>query len=134
MLFSILGYFLSFYLPNNPKNQNLQKLKKALKISSFYNSVPKIMTICYTVPETWCMTNVIIFHFGPLFALFPPLTAQKMKILKKWRKKKSLAISLFYISVQTVMTRWCTVPEIWCVTNVIVISHFGLFFPLLYTP
>ena len=32
------------------------------------------------------MTDVIIFHFGPFFALLPPLTpptAQKIKILKK---------------------------------------------------
>ena len=29
------------------------------------------------------------------------------------------------------MIRWCTVPEIRCVTDVIVISYFGLFFALL---
>ena len=29
------------------------------------------MIMCYTVPEIWCMTNVIIFHFGPFFALLP---------------------------------------------------------------
>ena len=29
------------------------------------------------------------------------------------------------------MIRWCTVPEIWCVTDEIVISHFGLLFALL---
>ena len=28
---------------------------------------------CYTVPEIWCMTDVIaIFHFGLFFALLPP--------------------------------------------------------------
>ena len=32
------------------------------------------------------------------------------------------------------MIRWCMVSEIWCVTDVIVIYHFRLFFPLLYTP
>ena len=30
------------------------------------------MIICYSVPETWCMTDVIvIFHFGLFFALNP---------------------------------------------------------------
>ena len=29
----------------------------------------KIMIICYTVPEIWCVTDIIIFHFGPCFAL-----------------------------------------------------------------
>ena len=31
-------------------NQNFEKLKKHLEISTFYTSVPKIMIICYTVP------------------------------------------------------------------------------------
>ena len=30
------------------------------------------MIICYTVPEIWCVTDVIIFHFGPFFALLSP--------------------------------------------------------------
>ena len=71
VLFLILGYFLPFYLPNRPKNQNFKEWKKALEISSFYNSVPKIMIICCTVPEIWHMMDVIIFHFGSLFALLP---------------------------------------------------------------
>ena len=50
-IFVILDYFLPFYAPN-PKNQDFKKMKKKhLEISSFYNSVPKIMIICYTVPE-----------------------------------------------------------------------------------
>ena len=42
-----------------------QKTKKHLGISSFYTSVPKLMIIYYTVPEIWCVTDVIdLFHFG----------------------------------------------------------------------
>ena len=42
------------------------------------------MIICYTVPEIQHVTHVIfIFHFGLIFALLPPLTTQKIKILKK---------------------------------------------------
>ena len=32
--FVILGHFLPFY-PNNPKNQNFEKMKKSLETSSF---------------------------------------------------------------------------------------------------
>ena len=40
----------------------------------------------YTVPEIWCMTDVIVvFHFGLFFTLLP-LTAQKMKISEKMKK------------------------------------------------
>ena len=59
-----------FYLPNSPKNQN--KWKKHMEISSFYNSVSKIMIICFTVLDIWHVTDVIVFHFGPFFGLLPP--------------------------------------------------------------
>ena len=70
------GLFLPFYPHNSLKNQNLNKKwrkKKRLEISSFYTIVPKIMIICYTVPEIWHVTHVIvIFHFGLFFALLTP--------------------------------------------------------------
>ena len=85
--FVIPGYFLPFYFPNSPKNQNEKKKKekreKHFEISSFYNSAPKIIIICYTVSEIWCITDVIvIFNFG-LFLPFSSLTVQKIKISKK---------------------------------------------------
>ena len=71
--FVIFDHFLPFH-PNNSKNQNFQKMKKKhLEKSSFYTSVPKIMIICYTVPDIWCMTDVIVnFYFGLFFAFSPP--------------------------------------------------------------
>ena len=88
------------------------------------------MIICYTVPEIWRVTYVtVIFHFGLFFALLTP-TAQKINISKEW--KKHLEISSFYTSVPKIMIICHTVPEIWCVTGVIVIFHFGLFFALLH--
>ena len=70
---SFLDHFLPFYPANNLKNQNFEKMKKLLEILSFYTSVTKIMIICYTVPDTRYVTDVIfIFHFGLFFALFPP--------------------------------------------------------------
>ena len=58
LLFSILGYFLPFYPPKSPNNQNSKKMKKkTLKISSFYTCVPKIVIRSCTVPEKWCTTD-----------------------------------------------------------------------------
>ena len=69
-IFVILDQFLPFYPPKNLKNQNVEKMEKDLEISSFYTSVPKIMIICYTVPEIRLMMHVIfIFHFGLFFAI-----------------------------------------------------------------
>ena len=95
-----------------------QKMKKSLEISSFYTSAPKIMIICYTVPEIWYMTDVILtFHFGLFFALLPPPppNSPKNQIFKKM--KKTLKISSFYTGVPKIMIRWCTIPEIWCTTD-----------------
>ena len=69
------------------------------------------------------------FSFWAIFCPFTPLTAWKMKISKKW--KKHLEISSFYTSVPKIMIICYTVPEIWHMTDVIVIFHFGLFFALL---
>ena len=47
-----------------------KQTKKHLEISSFYNSAPKIMIVCHTVPEIWQVIDVIvIFHFGLFLAL-----------------------------------------------------------------
>ena len=44
------------------------------------------MIIYYTVPEIWCVTDVIIFHCRLLPFTPPPLTAQKIKMKKKMKK------------------------------------------------
>ena len=83
----------------------------------------------HTVPEICHVMDVIvIFQFRLVFVLFP-LTAQKMKISKKWKKHPEM--SSFYTSVPKIMIICNTVPEIWHITDVIVIFHFGLFFALL---
>ena len=48
--------------------------------------------------------------------------------------KKSLEISSFYTSAPKLMIICYTVHKIWCVTDVIVIFHFELFFALLPNP
>ena len=107
--------FFALLSPYSLKNQNFKKLKTLLEISSFHTSVPKIMIICYTVPETWHMTDVIVtFHFGLFFALLTPLTAQKIKISKKM--KNLMEISSFYTCVPKIMIR-CMVPEISCMPD-----------------
>ena len=89
------------------------------------------MIICYTVPETWLVMDVIVmFYFGLFFALIPHQQPKKTKLKKKWmhgdiiilHKRNKNHDNMLYCS-------W----EIYCswVTDVIVIFHFGLFFALL---
>ena len=60
------------------------------------------------------------------FLFFYSLTPWKMKIPKR---KKPLEISSFYTSVQKIMIVHYTVPEIWRMTDVIVIFILGYTFP-----
>ena len=98
--------FLSFwtiFCPFTPRTtwniKILRKWKKQLAISSFYTGSPKIMTMCYTVPEIWCMTNEgnFYFSFWAIFCSFTPLTTQKIKILKIWKKKTPQDIMIFHM-------------------------------------
>ena len=112
--FSFWDIFLPFYPTNNPKIFGKMK-KNPLEISSFYTSVPKIMIICYTISEIWCMTGIIvIFCFELLFALLAP-NNPKNQNLREWNI--CLEISSYYICVPKITIRWCMVPEIQCATN-----------------
>ena len=53
------------------------------------------------------------FSFWAISCPFTPLTAEKIKLFKKM-KKKPLEISSFYTCVPKIMIRWCKVPEKWC--------------------
>ena len=93
------GQFLTFHPLNSPKNKNFKKKKrkKTPGHTSFYASTPKIMIICYTVLEIWCVTDVIvIFHFWLVFALLPPNSLKNENFNKM---EKYLEISSFYTSV-----------------------------------
>ena len=107
-----MGYSLPFYPHNRPKNENFRKWKKHWRYHHFTQVYQKSWSYWQTVPEIWCAMYVIVtLHFGPFFAILP----QNLK--KKKKKKKHLEISSFYTFVPKIMTRWCTVPEIWCATD-----------------
>ena len=118
-----------FYPSNNPKMKISEEWKKHLEVSSFNTSVPKTMIICFTVLEIWCVTYVIVILILGYFLHFCALTAQKIKISKKW--KKMLGDIIIYTSVLKFMIKCYTVPETWCLRIHEIIFHFGLFFLLL---
>ena len=65
-------FFCPFYSPNTLK-MKISKMKKTLQISSFYTGVPKIMIICYTVPEIWHVSDVIVVFILGYQAFFQAL-------------------------------------------------------------
>ena len=94
--------FFVYLPPNNPENQNFEKWKKRVAIS-FTQVYHKWQSY-----DAWFLRYV---SFWVIFCSFTPLTTQKIKILKKW--KKELEIPSFYTGVPNIMIVCYTVPEIW---------------------
>ena len=70
--FVILDHFLPFYHPKTPKKSKFWKnLKKPWRYYHFTQVYQKWWSyaILFLRYDMW---HVIIFHFGPFFALFPP--------------------------------------------------------------
>ena len=86
--FVILGCFLPFYFPNNPENKNLEKMKKAPEdVIILHMSTINENHICM-IPEMWSTTDRFSSHFGSFYTPHR-LTTQRIKILKKWKKKNT---------------------------------------------
>ena len=110
----ILNRFLPFY--NNPKNHNFEKLKNAPGDIIILHKCTKNHD--YMLYCSWDMARDrcnFYFSFWAIFCPFTPLTTQKIKILKSW--KRCMEISSFYICIPKIMIRCCTIPEIWCATD-----------------
>ena len=94
--FVILDHFLPFYPPNNPKNQNFEKMKKTPGDIILYKCTKNHDHMLYC---SWDMVHdgCNYFSFWAIFCPFTPLTTRKIKILKNW--KKHLEILSFYTCV-----------------------------------
>ena len=91
----ILGHFLLFNPPNNPKNQNFEKIKKkkckVIIILQLRNTNDN--HLMYGSWDMECDRQNFLW-FWDIFYPFTPLTTKKIKILKKY--KKHLKILSFY--------------------------------------
>ena len=81
--FSFWAIFYAFTPLAARKIKISKKWKRQLEISSFYVTVPKIMIICYTVPEILCLRDVIvIFYFMIFFDLLPSNSPKNQNVKK----------------------------------------------------
>ena len=117
--------------PKNPKNQNVEKMEK--NTWRYYHFTTCTVNDNHMMYGSWDMEcdRQNFLSFWTIFWPFNPypLPTQKFKILIKW--KKHLEVSSFYKSVPKSIIICYTVPVIRRMTDVIFISHFGLFFALL---
>ena len=123
--FVILDHFLPFYPPKNPKNQNFEKMKQP----------PGDIIILHM-----CTINDNHMMYGSrdmerdrqnhlsFWTIVYCITSRKIKF---WKTEK-MPGDIIILHKCTKITITCyTVPEIWHLTDVSVIFHFGLLFALL---
>ena len=120
-------------LPNSPKNENFKTMEKTpgyiIILKKCTKNHDHMLCCSWDIVHDRCNCCFSFWAIFCPFTLSPPspLTAQKMKTSKKWKKeKKHLQIS-FYTSVPKIMIKCRTVPEIWCVTDVITFSYWANF-------
>ena len=111
----------NFYPPNNPENQNFEKMKKILgDIIILHMCTINENHMMYGSWDKECHRQNL-FSFWTIFCSFTPLTTQKIKIFKK---RQHLQISSFYTSVPWMTIIWSIVTEIWSMADII-FCHFS---------
>ena len=127
--FGILDHFLHFYLPNNPKNQNFETMKKSPENIIILHMC--IINDNHMMYGSWDMEHkgqnfLILGHFLPFYY---PLNNPKNQIWKK-RKKPGNIIIFHKCTINENHVIWCMVPEICSMTDR-TFCYFGPFFALL---
>ena len=118
----------------NSQSYEMQFLRYEVR-QNFHHSyssfpIPHFLTtektkILRSVPEK-CNRKIFFVIIDHFFCPYTPLTALKMKISKTWKKRSE--ISSIYTRAPKIITICCTVPEIWLMTDVIVIFILGYTF------
>ena len=105
--------FFALSPPKTPKNEHFKKMNKMPGDIIILHKCTKnhdyLLYCSWDMGRDRCNCS---FSFWAIFCPFTPLTAQKMNIPKKF-KKKHLEISSFYTIVPKIMMTGYTVPEIW---------------------
>ena len=85
--FVILGHFLPFYARNSQKNENFIKMKKVPTDTIILKKCTKNNDNRLHCSGDMAHDRCNYFSFWAIFCPFTPLTAGKMKISKKMKKK-----------------------------------------------
>ena len=121
--------FRAFFYPLTLKKTKFWKMQKKtpgdIIILHFY--ITNYDSLMYHSWDVECDRQNFL-SFWAIFCPFTPLTTQKIKILKKW--KKIQVISSFYTSVPKIVIISYTLPDIWSVADRI-FCHFRSYFALL---
>ena len=116
-IFSHFGLFLPFYPPNNPENQNFEKMKKESGDDIILHMCTKITIIMYASWNKKC--NWHIFFFLSFWAIFCSYTLLKWTINKNhmlydsWDMKRAIVCSFTPITQKIKnLKKWKKTPGV----------------------
>ena len=97
----IWGHFLLFDRPNNPKNWNFDKMKKARKYDHFALVCHKWRWYGLWFLSYWARRTEFFVNMDYFLTFYPPKNPRKSKFWKN--EEQRLEISSFYTSVPKIM-------------------------------
>ena len=110
-----IGHYESFYalLPLPIKTKKIRILKKKKNYRRYHHFIcaPKTTIIWGTLLEIQSESDrifVILSHFCPFTPSLPPLTTQKIQILKKWKKMPGDIIILHMCTINETHVMYCS--------------------------
>ena len=123
---SLWTVFCPFTPPMDQENQHFEKMKKTLEdIIILQMFTINNSHLIYGFSDRECNRQNIL-SFWTVFCPFTPLTIQKIKILKNWKKNPGYAIILYKCTRNLDHMLYCSLDM--AHNGLIVTFHFGLFF------
>ena len=111
--FSFWGHFLPFKPHYQTRKSKFWKNKKNSPGGIiFHTCVVNDIHMMYSSWDMECNRQNFL-SFWTIFCPFTPLTTQKIKIFKKWKKLLDISFYRYYLKLWSHHVS-CTVPEIWC--------------------
>ena len=121
--FNILDYFLLFHCPNNPENQNFEKMRKTSgNIIILHKCVKNDNHMMHSCWDMKCNRQNYL-SFWASYCPFTPTNNPKNQNIYKNENKTPGDVIILHKSAKIMI--------IWYLTDVIVIFIFGLFFAFL---
>ena len=131
--FVILGHFSPFELPNNPKNENFEKMKISLELLSFYTCVQQMTVIWQHSKFALAVGKCGEFCRGMsiFFNIWKRYFSKNKKMFFLFKKKRNVLLNNFFCFSHDFQTWFYDAGHVLCYPEMSVFS-FHTFVVLLY--
>ena len=108
-------FFVTIPFPNNPENQNFEKMKKTPEdIIILHMSTINQNHMMYDSYEIWSMRDRICSHFWPFFALLLPLSPLNNPKNQNFVKMKKKHVEISFYTILYMVPEISTATDFFC--------------------